>query len=246
MKILLVNDDGIEAKGLRALASALAPRHEVVVCAPDDQRSCTSHAVTMHKELVLREAEGYPCRAFCLSGTPADCVKFGLLTVAKGADLVVSGINDTTNMGTDVQYSGTVGAAIEATVSGVKGIAVSIDVVDDDYEYIAAFVRDNLSVLADMCDVDRVISINCNSSKREDIKGIKVASVGVRRYDDYYEEVSPSHYLLKGTIVDVTTDEETDVKLAKQGYLCITPIKVRLTDIEGMESVERKVGQLCW
>ena len=246
MKILLVNDDGIAAKGIKALAEVLAPHHEVVVVAPQGQQSCTSHAVTLHEHLSYEEVFDYPCKAYALKGTPCDCVKFGMIVLVQGVDLVISGINDTTNLGTDVIYSGTVNAAVEAAIAGAKGIAVSVDVVGDDYSYIAQFVKDNLEVLASMCDGERIVSINCNSSRREDIKGIKLASCGIRRFDDYYVESAPNRFHLKGSIINMPSRASADVIWAERGYLCISPIKYQFTDEAAMEELDGKMEEICW
>lgn len=246
MRILLVNDDGIDAKGIKELAQVLSDVHEVTVVAPKTQQSCTSHAVTLHSHLSYDEVFDYPCKAYALAGTPCDCVKFGLLMLAKDVEVVISGINDTTNLGTDVLYSGTVNAAVEAAIAGCKGIAVSVNVVNDDYSYIARFVKNNLSLLAEMCEGERIISINCNSSIKDDIVGVILASCGVRRFDDYYVEAAPNRFLLKGDIINMPSHRSADVIWAEKGYLCITPIKYKLTDDLAMTELEGKMEGICW
>ena len=126
MRILLVNDDGIEADGIWALYDFLAGEHDVTVCAPDRQCSGFSHSITIAQRLRVRRHERGGARAWAVAGTPADCVLLGLGALAEGGvDLVISGINDGLNVAGDVHYSGTIGAACEACMQGVRALAVS-------------------------------------------------------------------------------------------------------------------------
>lgn len=122
MKILLTNDDGVDADGIRALQTALKEDFDVVVLAPDQQRSECSHSVTGNEPLKLQQLAN---DLYSLSGTPVDCVRFGLMELVPAADLVVAGINHGANLGGDVWVSGTVAAAREARLRGKSAIAVS-------------------------------------------------------------------------------------------------------------------------
>ena len=123
-RILLANDDGIQAPGLRALAQSLAALGEVWVVAPDRERSATSHSISLNQPLRLRQVGE---REFSVDGTPTDCVYLGLHHVLPApADIVVSGINDGPNLGNDVLYSGTVSAAMEGALFGYSALAVSL------------------------------------------------------------------------------------------------------------------------
>ena len=127
MKILVTNDDGIRAPGLRALVDAVKPFGEVKVVAPDRERSCCAHALTMRDPLRVAEFEWDGCEAFEVNGFPADCVNVALtLGFPDGCDLVLSGINNGPNLGFDITYSGTVGGAMEGTVNGIRSIALSV------------------------------------------------------------------------------------------------------------------------
>lgn len=245
MKILIVNDDGIEAKGLHSLAKQLCQQHEVCVVAPMQQRSGFSHAVTLHAPLHYEEvpAEGY--RAYRLEGTPCDCVKFAYLQWMHDADLVISGINDTVNVGDDILYSGTINAAIEGGLCGVPSMAVSVDVVDDDYEWVSAFVANNLSVLLSMCKGDQILSVNFPSSKAEDIKGLCVAPAGIKRFDDYYVLVDGLYYL-KGEPIPADNAPNCDVNQLKLGNIVLTPIRYQYTDEARLAALEGQAGKLCW
>lgn len=129
MRILLTNDDGVYAAGIRALAAALRGKHEVTIAAPSVQRSGASHSFTCSEFGLSAERvtlEGLEdVTAYAISGTPSDCAKLGMQLMGEWPDLVVSGINHGSNLGTDTLYSGTVGAAMEAAIYGVKAIAVS-------------------------------------------------------------------------------------------------------------------------
>ena len=126
-KILITNDDGITADGIIRLARAAAKLGEVWVIAPDGQRSAMSHYITLHNHIDVYEVKDFPVEgvhAYKTTGTPADCIRFGLINFVK-ADVVLTGINFGYNCGTDLQYSGTAGAAFEGAVEGVRSIAFS-------------------------------------------------------------------------------------------------------------------------
>lgn len=245
MKILLVNDDGIDAPGIWALARALTPLHEVVVVAPAVQRSGASHSITMHGPLQCAAYPNDVCPAFCLSGSPCDCVKFGLNQLAAGADCVISGINDCGNIGTDVLYSGTVNAAMEAIMNGLPGIAVSVKVKNNDYNYPAQFIRDNLFMLRSLCTNDRTVSVNMHSSLREELHGVRLASCGDRRFDDYYVKEDDGYHLY-GTALEIPNAADSDMVLYYQDYILVTPIRVQYTDPDAMREWQAVVSKLCW
>src|SRR5690606_30813205 len=129
MLILLTNDDGILAPGIHALRQAFEPLAEVILVAPDRERSATGHGITMHKPLRVEQYTFGRSQGYAVSGTPADCVKLALeQLLPKQPDLVISGINRGANLGTDILYSGTVSGALEAIINGIPAMAVSLDV----------------------------------------------------------------------------------------------------------------------
>ncbi len=129
MHILLVNDDGIDSPGLHALAREASKRgHQVTVCAPNRQQSAVSQALTFFRPIAVKPVSIKGARAFAVDGTPADCARLGIFSLAEGpVDITISGINDGLNAGTAIYCSGTVGAAREAALMGVKSMAVSLD-----------------------------------------------------------------------------------------------------------------------
>jgi len=138
MKILIVNDDGINARGIYDLAKEISRKHEVTVVAPREQKSASSHSISIHNPIKIRKENlDKDFEAYSLVGTPADCTQAGLSLLCENVDLVISGINRGLNCGTDILYSGTVSAAIEGSIYNVPAIAFSMEVdwerCDEDY-----------------------------------------------------------------------------------------------------------------
>lgn len=232
MKILLVNDDGVFAPGLHALADALG-EHEVFIVAPDREQSGCGRSLTFHSALNFKPVEFRGRTAYALEGTPSDCVKFGIDVILKfKPDVVISGINNTCNIGTDIVYSGTVNAALEACLHKVKAIAVSYDCEDGDYSYVADFVARNLGLLADMLpsDCNTIFNINFPCAQK-DLKGVKIARTGDRFYEDEYQFVQGSGYFITGHPVPAEgNDPESDVVLCEQGWATVAPVRIYLND----------------
>jgi 5'-nucleotidase len=171
MRILLTNDDGIKAEGLEALRSELSREHDVCVFAPDQERSGISHAMTLRNPGKVRRIGS---KEFSCSGTPADCVILALLgAIPFEPEVVVSGINRGPNLGTDIVYSGTCGAARQAALSGVAGIAISCASYAETLEYrcAASFLASRLQRLVRLCDRGLFININAPSSDDETATG---------------------------------------------------------------------------
>ena len=235
MKILLVNDDGLYAKGVLQLAERLSEDHSVTIIAPDTERSGSSRSLTFHNALNYMQmaiSENY--ESYILSGTPADCTKFGIDTILKGdkPDVVISGINNTCNIGTDIAYSGTVNAALEACMHEVYGIAVSYDCKDNDYSYVADFVAKNLEFLIGLLPTDKNTIFNINfPCVTPALKGIRFATTGDRKYHDEYQYVEGKGYFITGYPVAADdNDENTDVVLTEQGYATVSPVRLNFND----------------
>ena len=166
MRILMVNDDGYASYGIKRLAERLSAEHEVTVIAPAKCNSGMAHAMTFGKPIFLKKIEKYPTECYSLSGTPADCVKFGMEFVKEKIDLVISGINTEPNIGTTVVYSGTAAAAMEASLYKVKAIAVSANPEkESDYEGIIDFFLANFDYYLSLCSENYAINININNHK---------------------------------------------------------------------------------
>ncbi|HDN80345.1 MAG TPA: 5'/3'-nucleotidase SurE, partial [Chloroflexi bacterium] len=187
--ILVTNDDGVEAPGLLSLKKALEAIGEVAVFAPDHNWSAAGHPKTMHKPLRVEEvrlADG--TLAYASNGAPSDCVALAILgLLPRKPDLVVSGINLGGNMGHDITYSGTVAAAIEAVISGIPAIAVSIDTFSSDADYsVAARFAARLAryVLEKGLPPYTLLNVNVPALPADEIKGVRLTRLGRRVYKD--------------------------------------------------------------
>lgn len=240
MNILLTNDDGINAEGIKVLAKSLHKYHNVVVVAPMEQRSASSHSITINESIIVKrdKIEGLDVEAYSISGTPADCVRVALDKLVKDKiDIVVSGINRGVNIGNDILYSGTVSAAIEGSMYELPSIAVSTEIVkgrQEDYEIGAKYL---LRILQESSKKylrnDVVLNLNIPYCKEEDIKGIKVCKVGNKVYNSYFIEDTPvdnnRSYKLTGNINE-NISEDTDVYYIRNKYVTLTPLHYDLTN----------------
>ncbi len=244
MKILLSNDDGFQAPGLRALHQALADLGQVEVVAPEHNNSAKSNALTLHSPLYVHTAAD---GVRYVNGTPADCVHIALTgMLGYRPDLVVSGINNGANMGDDTIYSGTVGAAMEGYLFGVPAIAFSLT--EKGWTHLptaAALARDLVSTLAPsimaMSEAARaghvqpwLLNVNVPDIPLQDVKGFKVARLGRRHAaEQVITQVSPrgeTMYWIGGAGPAKDDAEGTDFHATASGYASITPLQIDLTD----------------
>lgn len=243
MNILVVNDDGIRSPGLRALVDALKERARVFVCAPDGQRSAKSHSITLGENVYIQPvvypgAEG----ALQTSGTPADCTKIGLQFFEEEGnpiDMVYSGMNLGSNLGWDTLYSGTVGAAAEAAMSGIHAVAVSVashnaSHFDTAGELAAAMI----DLVYGKMDPRIVMNLNTPDLPKEEIKGVKVVPLGQRYYDDKFHLVDENQYTLSGNPADYSEAGEVDVTAVHGSYATITPLQFDFTDRKYLDLVK--------
>lgn len=254
MRILLSNDDGIHAPGLKALRRALSQVGEVLVVAPDRERSGTGHGITVHKPLRPQKVE-YSDGTFgwAVNGTPADCVKLAVEALMSDTpDIVISGINLGANLGTDVLYSGTVSAAIEGIINGIPSVAVSLATYDNmDFKYAAAFVANMISLFVNIPKKEECNLVNINVPPGKP-KGIKVTRLGNRRYVNiFHKRTDPRgnlYYWMAGEPKDsvpknASTDADVDVEAIKNNYISITPLHFDLTDFKTLKNMEKIVAQ---
>ncbi|MBD1917518.1 MULTISPECIES: 5'/3'-nucleotidase SurE [Cyanophyceae] len=259
MNILISNDDGIFALGMRTLASTLsAAGHKVTVVCPDRERSATGHGLTMHKPIRAEMIESVfqdDIEAWSCSGTPADCVKLALgALMATPPEVVVSGINHGANLGTDVVYSGTVSAAMEGVMEGIPAIAVSLtSFTQGSFAPAADFIRDLLGD-RERFPLERPMLLNVNvpAVTAAKIKGAKITRQGIRRYFDQFEKrLDPrgkTYYWLAGEAVEDIEDPlpnqgwppdltqamvaiPTDVQAIRDRYISVTPLQYNLTAV---------------
>lgn len=240
MLILLTNDDGINAKGLQVLCKELATIAEIIVVAPDAERSATSQAITVHHPIrVDRQSNDHSnILAWRVGGTPTDCVKIAIESLLdKRPDVVVSGINHGPNLGTDVLYSGTVSAAIEAALHGIPAIAVSLDLLGEaaDFEPAARFTKKLIGYFKNnSLPPDTLLNINIPAIREEAFNGVSITKLGTRKYNNTFERrVDPrgrTYYWMGGKVIDSDNDEDTDVIAVKSGKISVTPIHFDLTN----------------
>ncbi len=213
MNILVSNDDGIFALGIRALANALATAgHTVTVVCPDRERSATGHGLTLHRPLRVNQIEdvfNLEITAWACSGTPSDCVKLALDAILDSPpDFVVSGINHGANLGTDVLYSGTVSAAMEGVLEGIPSVAMSLtSFAHKDFEPAADFaVRLVAQLEKQPLVLPILLNVNVPPVAAAELNAPVVARQGVRRYFDQFEKrVDPrgkTYYWLAGEVME--------------------------------------------
>jgi len=240
MRVLLVNDDGVHADGLLALYHAIAPHHDVKVCAPERQRSAAGHAITLHKPLRLSKShlkDGTP--AFSSNGTPSDCATLGIHEVmGDDVDLVISGINHGPNMGWDVHYSGTISAAIEASIIGKQAFGISVASFDEEIHWdTAAQFALKLAdyVISNPLPPYMVFNVNVPNVPRTDIQGVSIATLGRRQYVDCVDKRTDPHgrvyYWLGGSLSDERGHDEpgTDVSAVDDNMIAVTPLQLDMT-----------------
>jgi 5'-nucleotidase len=249
MHILVTNDDGISAPGLLALAQEMRKLGEVTVLAPDRNWSASGHVKTMDRPLRVREAKlGDGSPAFTTDGAPSDCVALALLgIVPEEIDLVVSGINPNANIGHDVTYSGTVTAAMEAVISEVAGIAVSLDSKPGHGELdygpaarVAARVASQ--VIANGLPEGVLLNVNVPCLPEERIQGILVTRQGLRVYHDALDARKDPrgrpYYWIGGDFPTGVAEDGTDFGTLAEGYVSITPLQLDLTAYKALDKLK--------
>jgi 5'-nucleotidase len=256
MHILLTNDDGVFAPGLLALAQSLRQIGDLTVVAPDRNWSASGHVKTMHRPLRVSETnlqDGTP--ALSTDGAPSDCVALTLLgLIDNEIDIVVSGINPLPNLGHDVTYSGTVTAAMEAALSGLPGIAVSLNsnrthAKPLDYKpaaHVAASIVQQINSIG--LPNGTLLNVNVPYLQTEEMRGIAITRQGQRVYRDaLIEREDPrgrKYYWIGGDIPTGVAEEGTDFWALSEGMVSITPLMMNLTDrnlLTAMEAWDLKV-----
>lgn len=234
MHILLTNDDGIQAKGIRTLASYCRQAgFDVTVVAPSQERSAASHSLTLRRPV---RAEKIAEQEYSIDGTPVDCMVIAVQKLLhKPVDLVISGINAGQNMGEDIHYSGTVAAAKEAAFFGYKAIAISINSYKDQLFDTAAkwMVLLLQSGLADILQTNQVLNINVPNISFDEVKGIRLTSTGHRKYYNFIKLVEEDEkgfsYIIGGDLPVWETRKGTDAEAISENYISLTPLGFEMT-----------------
>lgn len=237
--ILVTNDDGILAKGIRALVEVARTLGEVVVVAPDSPQSGQGHAITMRDPLRLRRVDPFDgIQAYECTGTPVDCVKLAKHQVLKGRtpDICLSGVNHGSNSSINIIYSGTMSAAMEASIEGITAIGFSLlDFSEDaDFEPSKPYLRQIIThVLDHGLSHTRLLNVNIPSLPADKIKGVKVCRQAEAKWvEEFKEGIDPSgqpYYWLTGVFVNQDNGEDTDVRALSRGYISVVPCGHDLT-----------------
>ncbi len=274
MNLLISNDDGIFSLGIRTLANTLAAAgHQITVVCPDRERSATGHGLTLHKPIRAEQVESvfHPAvQAWACSGTPSDCVKLALgALLSDPPEMVLSGINHGSNLGTDVLYSGTVSAAMEGIIEGIPSVAFSLtSFSSQEFQPAANFAKALLDQVAD-CPLpqDTLLNVNVPAVPEAEIAGVAITRQGIRRYIDQFEKrVDPrgkTYYWLAGEVIEEVAELElesieglklklsqpdrewfqkipTDVQAIRQNYITVTPLQYNLTCVVGITALQNR------
>jgi 5'-nucleotidase len=237
--ILVTNDDGITAPGIRALIAVMSEIGHVVVVAPDKPQSAMGHAITINNTLYLHKisAEGAAITEYHCSGTPVDCVKLAVNEILKTKpDLCVSGINHGSNSSINVIYSGTMSAAVEAGIEGISAIGFSLLDYDwnADFEPAKAYIKKiALEVLANGLPKGVVLNVNIPKLAATELKGIKIArqahALWVEKFDKRQTPHGKDYYWLTGEFVNQDKGTDTDEWALANGYVSVVPVHFDLT-----------------
>ena len=237
--ILVTNDDGITAPGIRTLIAIMQEIGDIIVVAPDKPQSATGHAITINNTLYLNKIstkqskfEEYSC-----SGTPVDCVKFAVNEILKHKpDLCVSGINHGSNSSINVIYSGTMSAAVEAGIEGIPAIGFSLLDYDwnADFDSAKKFIKKiTLEVLGKGLPDGVVLNVNIPKLKENQIKGIKVCrqakAIWIEKFDKRETPQGKDYYWLTGEFVNQDQGEDTDEWALERGFISVVPVQFDLT-----------------
>ena len=244
MNILITNDDGISSQGIHALKRILSKSHNVYLICPAKEKSATSQALTIFHRMHVEKLD---VTTYTVDGFPTDCVNIGLFgNIFPEIDVVISGINRGVNMGHDVHYSGTVGAARHGAVHNKYSFAVSSGNREDgyDYEREASFIKDLIDQKISIFKKGIVYNINFPLEFSKNISDIKFAKLGKRTYSDKYEiahiKDNVYHYFLALTELGYINSPGSDFESFYKGYVTLTPITLYTTDGEEFEHLVNK------
>ncbi len=250
MNIFISNDDGVESNGLIMLAERLKKENNILIVAPDGNRSVCSHSLTIRKPIKLIECNAVEgVESYKISGTPADCVKL-LSHYFKDfkADVVVSGINKAHNIGSDIFYSGTVAIAYEAAYYGYVAFAFSAySLGESPFELYSEYADKIIKMLYPLSRKGTIWNVNFPDVDKT-IKGIKITKLGNRTFDDEYRQISADEFMLHSTdvILEECDDVYTDCDLywVRKGYITVTPLVYDRTDYTILDELKKKCVRL--
>ena len=246
MKILLTNDDGISARGLWELYTCFSKSHEVAIVAPDREKSAVGHGITLYEPLrasKIKTDNNDP--VFAINGTPADCIKLAILELLDFVpDMIISGINPGANVGTNINYSGTVSAAREAALYKIPGIAVSIYSNSPKFYSEAALYTEMLAnnIMKNKIPDQTFLNVNIPDIPVKETSGTKICKHNVSMIPEYIDkriDVRKNRYYWHGCRTNNTSgDLSIDEAALNEKYISITPIKCDMTDYDFLEPLK--------
>lgn len=249
MNILVSNDDGIQAPGIRALIDCLPSHMKVVVAAPASERSASSHSISLGRKLHVDVSQGSHGTEYAVHGTPADCVKFALYELKDFVpDLILSGINQGANTGVSVYYSGTLSAAREGFINRIPAMAISLCSKESrDFKVSQGIVQKLVSAF-ESGSIPREVMLNVNVPALDEatVKGVRITKQAASRF---IEEFVPEKgegpkriYTLAGEIEVFDSDGTSDEEAIEEGYISVTPLKLDMTDYDSMVAFKEWVA----
>ncbi len=250
MNILLTNDDGIHADGLKALIHAFRGSHQLVVAAPNSERSASGHSISLKQKLEVEEWDEGGVFYYSVNGTPADCVKFALSEIRRFTPaLIISGINQGANTGVSVYYSGTISAAREGFINGVPSMAVSLcSKVSKDFDAgVEMTKRLVCGYAAKAFPLDVMLNVNIPAISEDRILGVRMTKQAASRFIEEFvpeaEKGGKKIYTLAGEIEIHDPDGTSDEEAVAEGHISITPLKLDLTEYRAMPIFEKWLGE---
>jgi len=246
--ILITNDDGITAPGLRSLITFMNKIGDVVVVAPDSPQSAMGHAITINNTLFCKkeQIDNGPQSEFSTSGTPADCIKLAINEILdRKPDICVSGINHGSNASINVIYSGTMSAAIEAGIEGIPSVGFSLL----DYNWDADFshcekyiIKIVKNVLENGLENGIILNVNFPNAKKEDIKGVKICKQAKSYWEENFDKrISPlgkNYYWLTGKFINLDESKDSDQYALERNYISIVPVQFDLAAYKYMDKLK--------
>ncbi|MCK9235399.1 MAG: 5'/3'-nucleotidase SurE [Acholeplasmataceae bacterium] len=233
MNILIVNDDGYQAKGLALLIKALAPFGNLYVAAPKEPQSGQSQAITITNKIEAYDIDPLigTTETLVVNGTPADAVRMGLKFFNVDFDLVVSGINHGVNIASDVLYSGTVAAAIEAKILGIDAIAISAADVHLPYLFDETYKLFDEILETKVYQFNGILNINFPKASFARPQGVKITNQGLRlQHTEFTLSEKTDVYYIKSSLIHYEEHPDSDVVAYENGYISMTPLKLDRTD----------------
>lgn len=248
--IVISNDDGIKSGGLKILYEAVAGLGDVLIAAPDRQRSGASHSLSVISPIKTKKVKFGAAEAYSVSGTPVDCAKLALLSLAgRKPDILLSGINHGPNTAQFILYSGTIGAAAEAAILGIPSVAFSIDSYEpEEWEYAREFIRNFVSaVLKKRIGMKKhtLLNVNLPHMPKNKVKGVKILPRGGNEYGETYKLLKKDkngNVLYRHIIMDkaVRKKYRCDADGVENGYITVTPLKFDLNDNDFMKKMKKR------